>query len=63
MDQTLEQHDSSGNKTNVKVPMRETNNGEKTNKCNQCAFAASQAGDLKIHLKTHSGEKPNKCNQ
>ena len=35
----------------------------KSNKCNQCDYAASQTGQLKKHLKTHSGEKPNKCNQ
>ena len=33
------------------------------NKCNQCDFASSGAGDLRTHLKTHSGEKSNKCNQ
>ena len=36
---------------------------EKSNKCNQCDYATSRAGDLRRHLKTHSGEKPNKCNQ
>ena len=35
----------------------------KSNKCNQCAFASSYAGNLRQHLKTHSGEKSNKCNQ
>ena len=33
------------------------------NKCNECNFASSRAGDLRRHLKTHSGEKPNKCHQ
>ena len=37
--------------------------GEKTNKCNQCDYASSEAGNLRKHLKTHSGEKSNKCNQ
>ena len=38
--------------------------GEKSNKCNQCDFASSRAGDLRRHLKTHIiGEKSNKCNQ
>ena len=40
-----------------------THSGEKSNKCNQCDFASSQAGDLRRHLKTHSGEKSNKCNK
>ena len=30
--------------------------GEKPNKCNECDFASSQAGDLRRHLKTHCGE-------
>ena len=36
---------------------------EKLNKCNQCDFASSRAGDLGRHLETHRGEKSNKCNQ
>ena len=28
------------------------------NKCNQCDYASSLAGDLRRHLKTYSGEKP-----
>ena len=36
---------------------------EKSNKCNQCEYASSQATHLKTHLKMHSGEKYNKCNQ
>merc|ERR1712074_399082 len=39
-----------------------THSGEKSNKCNTCDNASSQAGDLRRHLKTHSGEKSNKCN-
>ena len=35
---------------------------EKPNKCYQCDYASSQAGNLRTHLKTHSGEKTNKCN-
>ena len=34
-----------------------------SNKCNQCEYASSLAGNLKTHLKTHTGEKSNKCNQ
>ena len=37
--------------------------GEELNKCNQCKYETSRAGDLRRHLKTHSGEKQNKCNQ
>ena len=49
---------------NVDVPLRNTNNEqEKSKKCNQCDYAASQASYLRTHVKTHSGEKPNKCNQ
>ena len=35
----------------------------KSNKCNQCGYASSQAGNLRRHLKIHSGEKSNKCDQ
>ena len=31
--------------------------GEKSNKCNQCDYASSWAGNLRTHLKMHSGEK------
>ena len=41
---------------NVKATMREKNNREKSNKCNQCDYASSQARKLRTHLKTHSGE-------
>ena len=36
---------------------------EKSNKCNQCDYAYSRAGNLRTHLKTHRGEKSNNCNQ
>ena len=35
--------------------------GIKSNKCNQCEYASSEAADLRTHLKTYSGEKSNKC--
>ena len=49
--------------SNNKIPKKTTGNVIKSNKCNQCDYASSQAVDLRTHLKTHSGEKPNKCSQ
>ena len=76
MEQSLRNVYSSINNVNAKVQMKMANNdfasvdahlkthcGEKSNKCNQCNKAFSQAGHLRQHFKTHSGEKPNKCNQ
>ena len=37
--------------------------GEKSNKCNRCDYASSQASSLGIRLNAHIGEKSNKCNQ
>ena len=37
--------------------------GEKSNKCNQCDYASSQASSLGVHLNAHIGEKSSKCNQ
>ena len=75
MDQILTD-DFSESGVNVNVLLRNTNSGgeisnkhlkthseEKSNKCNQCDYASSRAGNLRTHLKTHSGEKSNKCNQ
>merc|ERR1712243_196504 len=51
--------DSTGNfSRNLK-----THSGEKSNKCNQCDYASSQAGHLETHLEMHSGEKSNKRSQ
>ena len=38
--------------------LENTHSGEKSNKCNQCDFACSQAGTLKRHLKMHSEKSP-----
>ena len=63
MDQNLANKYSSNSDAIVKVAIKETNIGEKTNKCNQCKYVSSWTSALKTHLKIHSGEKSNKCNQ
>ena len=63
MDQNHLMDDFSENSVNVDIPLRNPNDeGEKSNKCNQCDYASSQAGNLRAHLKTHNWEKSNKCN-
>ena len=42
---------------------KNTDNTEKSNKCNQGDFASFLADDLRTHLTMHSEEKSNKCNQ
>ena len=49
--------------TSIENHMNKKSNFTKSNKCNQCDYASSDAGNLRRHLKTHSGEKSNKCNQ
>ena len=63
MERTLEIDELIGKDGNVESLVRKTNKTMRSNKCNQCHYTSSQAGHLRIHLKTHSGEKPNKCNQ
>ena len=64
MDQDLIDDDISKSGVNVDVPLRNTNNeGEKSNKCNQCDYASSYPSNLRKHFKTHSVVKSNKCNQ
>ena len=48
---------------NLSKSGNDVDEGEKSNKCNQCDYASSWAGALRTHLKLHSGEKSNKCNQ
>ena len=56
----MEEHLDFGFKdANVKILGKTIDNVTKSNKCNQCDFASSQAGDLRRHLKTHGGEKSN----
>ena len=55
MEQNIDNYDFGLKDANVKIL--------KKDKCNQCDYTASQAGNLKRHLKAHSGEKSNKCNQ
>ena len=49
-----------GTKTDTFRKHLQGHNEEKSNKCNQCDYASSQAGDIKRHLKAHNGEKSNK---
>ena len=60
MDQNIKNGYFSDSVVNVALP---TENADISNKCNQCDYASSDAGNLRRHLKTHSGEKSNKCNQ
>ena len=64
MDQNLIDDHFSKGEVNGDAPLRKSyNEEENSNKCNQCNYVSSCAGDLRGHLKTHSGEKSHKCNQ
>ena len=53
MDQYITDEDLSESGVKVDVPFRNTNDeGVKSNKCNQCDYASSTAGDLRSYLKT-----------
>ena len=56
MDQSLEQQDSNKRQGDIQVRVTETENQEKSNKCNQCEYASSYVSDLRRHLKIHSGK-------
>ena len=59
MEQTLENYEFG---LDWEILKKKTDNVMKSDKCNLCDYASSQA-DFSRHLKTHSGEKPKKCNQ
>ena len=61
MEQKHENYDFGLKDANVAILKKRTGNFIKSNKCNQCDYASSRAGDLRQHLKTHSGDKGNKC--
>ena len=48
---------------NANIPKKITDKVIKSNKCNQCDYASSHAGNLRQHLKMNSEEKSNRCNQ
>ena len=62
MDQHLESNYTKSNDI-VRDQMKESDDKEKPNKCNQCKYSFSYGSVLRTHLKTHSGEKPNNCTQ
>ena len=66
MDQNLENCDlGAASNVTMKATVRGIKSGqrERSNKCNQCNYTSSDAGNLRRHSKMHSGEKPNKCKQ
>ena len=64
MDQNKELYEMSVHDASIETPLQETKTDQckKSNKCNQCEYATSHTGNLKMHLKIHSGEKSLKCN-
>ena len=60
---TMENYDFVLSGANVRIPKKTTDNVIKSNKCNQCDYASSRAGNLRTHLIKHTGEKSDKCNQ
>ena len=56
----IENHYLASKGTSIKISEKMTDNVIKINKCNQCEYVFSRAGDLRKHLKMHRGEKSNK---
>ena len=56
MEEQMDYCDFVSKDANVKILRKTTDNVIKSNKCNQCDYASSRAGDLRKHLKMHSGE-------
>ena len=63
MEEILDNHHLGLKEANVEMVQKRTDKVVKSNKCNQCEYASSLAGNLRLDLKTHTGEKFNKCNQ
>ena len=63
MDQNLGQHEPSKSMVDGNVPIRESNDGEKSNKRNQCKYAPPSISSLGRHFKKYGGEKSKKYNQ
>ena len=63
MEHNLDNYDLRISYDNIEALEKVAKTVEKINKCYQCDYASSYAGNLRRHLKTHSGEKSNKCNQ
>ena len=65
MDINLENCNLDEYNVRIKATKMVTKKGQdkRSNKCSQCDYASSDAGNFRKHLKTHSGEKSYKCNQ
>ena len=60
MDQDPIDNDFTESGVNEDVPFKNTSNeGVKSNKCNQCNFVSFWEGNLRTHLKMRCGEKSN----
>ena len=57
MEEALKINDFGLNDANGEILKKKTDNVIQSNRCNQCDFASSQAGNLRTHLKSHTGKK------